>query len=226
MSTTQIDALLNVMPRGKWATRITEAWQKQLPSIFEVASLLESAKAELRHGDWARMIKADLPFSQSTANKLMKIAACDHLRNSDHGPNLPACWRTLYELTTLTIEQFMQGITTGAINRKMQRKDVKALRGDEEMSHEPRVSPMALLKRQLDERIREVALLQERLAYADQGSLFDLKKDSANDIADVVVNTVTETRANALADAIKAAVKAKRKVARTVATQMSLGPAS
>jgi hypothetical protein len=127
----------NVMPRGKWAARIAEAWQKQLPSIFEVASLLESAKAELRHGDWAKLIKADLPFSQSTANKLMKIAACDHLRNSDHGPNLPACWRTLYELTALTAEQFKHGIKTGAINPKMQRKDVRALRGDGQMPNEP-----------------------------------------------------------------------------------------
>jgi Protein of unknown function (DUF3102) len=131
--------------------------------------LLESAKTELRHGDWANMVKADLPFSQSTANKLMKIAACDHLRNSDHGPNLPACWRTLYELTTLTAEQFVHGITTGAINPKMQRKEVRALRGDGQMPREPRVSPMALLKRQLNECNHEIAHLQERLAYADQG---------------------------------------------------------
>lgn len=224
MTAHQTQAVPNVMPHGKWAQLITGAWQKQLPSIFEVASLLESARSELRHGDWATMIKTDLPFSQSTANKLMKITACNHLRNSDHGLNLPACWRTLYELTTLTIEQFKHGITTGAINPKMQRKDVKALRGDGGMSLEPRVSPTVLLKRQLDERIREVAHLQERLAYADQGSLFDLKKDSASDIADVVVNTVTETRAIALADAIKAAIKAKRHGARTVATQMRAAP--
>jgi hypothetical protein len=219
MTTTQTQAIPNVIPRGKWAKRITEAWQKQLPSIFEVASLLESAKTELRHGDWAKMIKADLPFGQSTANKLMKIAACGHLRNSDHGPNLPACWRTLYELTTLTAEQFDHGITTGAINPKMQRKDVRSLRGDGEMSHEPRVSPVALLKRQLNERICEVAHLQERLAYADQGSLFDLKKDSAKDIADVVVNTITKTKW----DAITAAVRVKWPTARTSATQTSLG---
>ena len=149
MTTHQTPAVLNVMSRGKWAKRITEAWQKQLPSIFEVASLLESAKSELRHGDWAKMIKADLPFSQSTANKLMKIAACGHLRNSDHGPNLPACWRTLYELTTVTAEQFEHGITTGSINSKMQRKDVRALRGDgQKMPHEPRISRIAVLKRQ------------------------------------------------------------------------------
>jgi hypothetical protein len=203
-------AIPNIIGRGKWAKRITEAWQKQVPSIFETGSLLESAKAELRRGDWMKMIKSDLPFSQSTANKLMKIAACDHLRNSDHGPSLPAHWRTLFELTLLTAEQFKHANQTGAINPKMQRKDTRALRGDVQALRQPRVSPMALLKRQLDERIHEIAHLQERLAYADQGSLFDLKVDTAADIAAVVVNTVTETRAIALADAIKAAIKAKR----------------
>ena len=156
------------MSREKWAKRITEAWQKQLPYIFEVASLLESAKAELRHGDWANMIKADLPFGQSMANKLMKIGACDHLRNSEHVPHLPTHWGTLFELTLLTTEQFEHGITTGAINSKMQRKDVRALRGDGQMPREPRVSPMARLKRQLNECNCEIAHLQERLAHADQ----------------------------------------------------------
>ena len=60
----------------------------------------------------------------------MKIAACDHLRNSEHVPNLPVHWGTLFELTLLTADQFEHGITTGAINPKMQRKDVGALRGD------------------------------------------------------------------------------------------------
>jgi hypothetical protein len=59
----------------------------------------------------------------STANKLMKIGACDHLRNSEHVPNLPVHWGTLFELTLLTAEQFNHGIESGAINPKMQRKD-------------------------------------------------------------------------------------------------------
>jgi hypothetical protein len=209
MTTLPAEAAPNILTRGSWAKRITDAWQRQVPSIFEVASLLESAEAELRKRDWTAMVRNDLPFGQSTASKLVKIARCDHLRISDHGPNLPACWRTLYELTTLTIEQFEHGITTGAINPKMQRKDIRVLRGDGQMSHEPRISPMALLKRQLDKRLREIAHLQESLAYADQGSLFDLKKDTAGDIANVVVGTITEAKAIAVADAIKAAIKAR-----------------
>jgi hypothetical protein len=221
MTTTQTQAIPNVLPRGNWAKLITIAWQKQLPSIFEVASLLKSARAELRRGDWAKMIKVDLPFGQSTANKLMKIGACDHLRKSEHVPNLPAHWGTLSELTLLTADQFAHGITTGKINPKMQRKDVRALRNDGQPPHEPRLSPMVVLKRQLGESIRKIAHLEEQLASADAGSVFDLKKDNTKDMAAVVVNTISETKADAFADDIKAALKAKR-LSRKATTPMSL----
>src|SRR5262249_13166188 len=97
-----IQAIPNIRSRSKWAARIADAWQKQITSIFETGSLLESAKAELRHGEFVNMIKVDLPFGRSTVNKLMKIAACDQLRNAEHAPHLPAHWMTLYDLTLLT----------------------------------------------------------------------------------------------------------------------------
>jgi hypothetical protein len=172
--------------------------------------MLDSAKEELRKADWRAMVDDDLPFGKRTADRLMSIATDDRLRSETHASHLPACWMTLYELHRLTDEQFELGIRTGAIYPKMQRKNVKALRGDAQVSVEPRLSPMALLKRQLDERIHEIARLQAQLTCADQGSLFDLRTDTVSNIANVVVNTITESKAIALADAIKAAIKAKR----------------
>jgi hypothetical protein len=90
-----------------------------------------AAASELKHGEWIAMINSDLPFTRSTANKLMKIATCDHIRNAEHVPHLPVHWGTLHDLTLLTEEQFERGIESGAINPKMQRKDVKALRGEQ-----------------------------------------------------------------------------------------------
>jgi hypothetical protein len=55
----------------------------------------------------------------------------DNVRNSEHVPNLPVQWGTLYALTKLTDEQFDNGIKSGAINPNMQRKDVNVLRGIE-----------------------------------------------------------------------------------------------
>jgi hypothetical protein len=128
-----VAVLRNQLPREKWAKRIAVAWQKQVPSIFEVGALLEAAKAELKHGEWMALVKEELPFGQSTANKLMKIFGCEHM-NSDHAPNLPVHWMTLHDLALLTPAQFEAGIASGAINPKMQRKDVKALRGDEQVT--------------------------------------------------------------------------------------------
>jgi hypothetical protein len=191
----------NVWTRESWAARITDAWQRQIPSIFEVGSLLEAAKTELRHGDFVKMVKADLPFSRSTANKLMRIAASDHVRNAESIPHLPAHWAILHGLTLLTAEQFERGIKSGAINTKMKLKDVRALR-DEGTPDRSGPSPIALLKRQLNERTHEIAHLQEQLSCAETGSLFDLKDNTANDIANVVVGTVSETKAIAIADAM------------------------
>jgi hypothetical protein len=126
--------LPNVTPREKWVERISNAWCEQVSSIFETGNLLEAAKVELTaqkgRGEWLTMIKGELPFGRSMVNKLMAIASNDNLRNADHGPHLPASWRTLYELTQLTAEQFAAGIKSGAINPKMERKHINELRGN------------------------------------------------------------------------------------------------
>ena len=74
------------------------------------------------------MIKDELPFERNTAHRLMAIAENENLRDVAHGPHLPAAWRTLYELTKLTDEQFADGIKTKLINPKMERKAIDDLR--------------------------------------------------------------------------------------------------
>jgi hypothetical protein len=203
-------AFSNTLSPGKWVMRITEAWQKQVPAILEVAMLLEAADAELRKRDYMAMVRKDLPFSQSTATKLSKIAKCSHL-NSDHGPNLPACWRTIYELTLLTPTQFEHGIKTGVINPKMQRKDVKVLRGQGATPTGTKTSSaFAKLKDRSEEQAHEIQKLKAQLANVQDGSLYDLKKDKLKDIAAVFADTITEARANALFEEVKTAFKAKK----------------
>lgn len=131
MKHASVTRLPNVAGREKWVERINAAWRESLPSIFETGNLLESAKAELIRGEWTVMVKEELPFSRMTAHMLMAIALNDNLRNVNHGLHLPVSWRTLYELTKLTDEQFEAGIKSRAINPKMERKDVNELRGIE-----------------------------------------------------------------------------------------------
>jgi hypothetical protein len=73
-----------------------------------------------------------------------------------------------------------------------------------------KVSPVALLKHQIVDQAREIAELQHKLAKREEGSLFDLKHDSADDIATAITGNITEHKAKAIAAAIAARLKQKQ----------------
>jgi hypothetical protein len=89
---------------------------------------LKAAQSELEYGEWLRLIKSDLPFTASTAQRLMKIAADPRLADAAHGQLLPAAWRSLYELTQVSNEDFLKAVATGKIHPKMKRSDVRTIR--------------------------------------------------------------------------------------------------
>jgi hypothetical protein len=62
-----------------------------------------------------------------------------------------------------------------------------------------RVSPMRVLRDQVEEQNRTIAHLQEQLASADAGSLFDLRRDSVEDIVRVITAPTTMSRRKAVA---------------------------
>ena len=97
-----------------------------------IAQHLVEAKNLLAHGEWGKLTgRAEgetglLPFSYQTAHKLMSVA--EDPRIVAHGRHLPASWRTTYELTRLSDEEWQKGLETGVICPEMERKDVAALR--------------------------------------------------------------------------------------------------
>lgn len=107
-----------------WAQRITECWRASVQAILEVGRLLAAAKDELPHGEFGKMIESELPFSASTANRLMKISADPKLSNPAHVQHLPASWGTLYELTKLDDEQFEEAIEREVIRPDMERREI------------------------------------------------------------------------------------------------------
>jgi len=112
---------------GAWAERIAAAWQSSLDGIFEVGRLLAEAKAALPHGAFERMVESELPFSPSTAQRLMIVASDQRLANPAHVQLLPPAWGTLYELTKLPDDAFDDAIERGIIRPDMQRKDLAPL---------------------------------------------------------------------------------------------------
>jgi hypothetical protein len=115
--------------RQDHAMLIGGAWRKAVECFIEAGSLLIEAKRELDHGEFEAMIRDELPFSPSTARKLMIIAAHPVLANRAHANALPASWGTLYELSKLNQEDLKRAIEDGVVNSKMERKEAVALLG-------------------------------------------------------------------------------------------------
>lgn len=125
-----VHVLKNTRSISEWAERIRGVWQDSVSSIFELGNLLETARQELGAAQFQKMIRDELKYSQPTVSRLMIVADDQRLRDYAHGHKLPNCWRTLYELTKLTDEQFQIGIDTGVIHAGMERKDIKVLKGE------------------------------------------------------------------------------------------------
>jgi DUF3102 family protein len=95
--------------------------------IIAAGRHLQEAKDKLEPGDFLKMIEADLPFGESTAERLMKIAKHPVLSNSAHAPLLPTSWSTLYELTKLPAKKLEAKLIDGTITADLERKDIAKL---------------------------------------------------------------------------------------------------
>jgi len=119
----------NHLTRQQWARRISENWRKaaeeMIARIFQTGRDLIVAKEELDHGEFEAMIEVDLPFGTRTAERLMAIARDERLKTTP-GSLLPPSWRTLYEVTRLSDEEFHHFCDTGVIHADMDRDELAA----------------------------------------------------------------------------------------------------
>jgi Protein of unknown function (DUF3102) len=74
-----MSALAKTIPNS-WAAKIRAAWQSSINGIIECGQLLIAAKAELGHGEFEVMIENELPFTPSTARRLMVVAEDERIR--------------------------------------------------------------------------------------------------------------------------------------------------
>lgn len=128
---TAIASALNGHPGTEarvWAARITECWRSSVQGIIRTGRLLIEAKADLPHGEFGAMCDRDLPFSDSTAQRLMAIARDNRLSNPAHVQLLPASWGTLYELTKLSDEEFTSAVQQHVIRPDMLRGEAELIR--------------------------------------------------------------------------------------------------
>ena len=111
-------------------------------------------------------------------------------------------------LDTMTVGQRAR-LNSPITARQRVDKELKIRAGG--MEAKSPTSPITILKQSLVEREHKIADLEERLAAADAGSLFDLMKDSADDIGKIIAYKLSETKARNIAKAISDGVAAKKK---------------
>jgi len=125
-----------------WAEVIKEDWRKTTEGVLDAGKHLIEARESLKgkKGEWGKLTGRDdnstgmLPFSHQTAHMLMSIQNCPQITNVYHGRQLPASWRTLYQLTVLNTDEdeqeaiFKYGLDNDYIRPDMERKDVSALK--------------------------------------------------------------------------------------------------
>ena len=126
-SVTDVTELIQgvILPPDAWtpehaASYITEAWQGAVESIVETGRRLIEAKERVGHGNWLPTVEL-LPFSDTTARRLIQIAEHPDLSNQAHGPDLPASWRTLYVLSQLPAGEIPRRIEAHEITAELQR---------------------------------------------------------------------------------------------------------
>lgn len=110
-----------------WVPRILGALGKSVEAILQVGRELIDAKAALP-GEFERMVELEMPFSPRSAQMLMAVANDARIAKANHGSDLPASWRTLYELTKLNEDQWKNAKLAGLIRADVQRKEITAFR--------------------------------------------------------------------------------------------------
>jgi hypothetical protein len=101
---------------------IAAEWRQNVEGILRVGRLLIEAKDELDRDIFGAL---KLPFCLRVSQMLCRIAAHPIIANANHGSSLPACWRTLYELTKVDDDILVAALADGRIHPGLQRKDIR-----------------------------------------------------------------------------------------------------
>ena len=103
----------NAQLRARCLMLIRKAWNKSVEGFLEAGALLVEAKSKLEHGQFESMISRDVPFTVSTARRLMMVARHSLISNRAHAHDLPPSWYTLYDLTKVPLPTLEAALEDG-----------------------------------------------------------------------------------------------------------------
>jgi hypothetical protein len=115
---------------AKYKKVITKDWNKSREAIINVGkSLLEAKEANhkstFNKRSYDKLVDEELPFTRETAYRLMKIAKCEWIVSGEHNDSLPVSWGSLYEISQLSKEQFLDGVKSKTITANSPRSAIE-----------------------------------------------------------------------------------------------------
>jgi hypothetical protein len=191
-------AITNIRTRQQWAEIINADWRKSIDSIIQTGRDLAAAKDELSHGDFVALVEHDLPFGPRTAQQLMAVSKDERITKTNSSSLLPASWRVLSALTSLSDADFKTGVETGIISPDTSLRAADAYAGVSKVpvgetwgaERKPSTLPTPDEARKIArETGRFVAASDSKIysgATAEEASGYAVKRDAAFDIIEAI----------------------------------------
>jgi hypothetical protein len=185
-------ALSNHPSVEEWAEIIGSDFRRSVEATIAAGRHLREAKDQLddERGEFLQLLDR-IGIHETTACKLMRIAAHPIISNFSHVKKLPLAWGTLYELTTLPTDVLEAKLADGTVTPEMEREDVVALKatlkGQERQSRSKQTATQRGNGRRVAELEAELEALRARVAELESRGTSQPRsaRISANQIVDL-----------------------------------------
>lgn len=152
--------------RQAYAEELTRLWREAQDRFVAIGEYLLQAKQTLPHGEYEKMVEADLPFGRAVAHTLRTVAvAVNEGRLAK--PELPRSYTTAYFLATLNPDHLALARERGLVRHDVPRSSVNAfrreLRGRDDM-----IDARSTLAKERERLHAQLAAIQARLAEIEQ----------------------------------------------------------
>ena len=113
--------------REAYVQELTRLWREAQDRFVAIGEYLMHARETLPHGEYEKMVAADLPFGRAVAHALRTVAAAVREGRLQR-PELPRSYTTAYFLATLPPNQLAVARSRGLVRYDVPRSSVDAFR--------------------------------------------------------------------------------------------------
>jgi hypothetical protein len=148
----------------EYAEEIRRLWGEAARKFLAIGEYLLQAKEHFSYGDKARELEKLLPFTYSTANRLMRIAEAVRLNRLPR-ERLPANYATAYVLTTMNDNDLDEAKRRNLVREDVTRKALEDFMAERRQPEEE--AHHVLLRRERGRVVSQIERLKARLEEID-----------------------------------------------------------